>query len=83
MGWKVGAEGDHKWEESRMFHQDLVRPLGMKAESEERPQQVDGYRAGGETGGLDLEEQRGRSAYLPQCYLILLKNLFYVIIKAN
>ena len=58
MGWKVGAEGDHKWEESRMFHQDLVRPLGMKAESEERPQQVDGYRAGGETGDLGVAERR-------------------------
>lgn len=35
--------------------EDLVSPLGVGAESEERPQKVC-YRAGDETGGLDLEE---------------------------
>lgn len=36
----------------------LVSPLGMGAESRERPQQVGCCRVVGETWGLDLEERR-------------------------
>lgn len=42
----------HK-EESRIC---LISPLGSRAESEERPQQMVWYRAGNEAGALDLEE---------------------------
>lgn len=42
----------HK-EESRIC---LISPLGSRAESEERPQQMVWYRAGNEDGALDLEE---------------------------
>lgn len=55
-------------EGSRVFHRNLLTPLGTGAEGEESPQQVDCYRSGGETGGrggLDLEEwrQTWRSAF--------------------
>lgn len=37
---------------------DLLSPLEMEAESEERAQQVACYRTADETGGLFLEERR-------------------------
>lgn len=42
-----------------MFQQDLLLLLKMEAESVEGPQQMVRYRAGRETGGLDLEETEG------------------------
>lgn len=45
-------------EENRMFHPDLLNPLGMGAKSKNRPQQVVYKRAGDENGGLDLEETK-------------------------
>ena len=60
--------GVHMGEESRMFHQDLVRPLGMKAESEERPQQLVGYKPGAESGGLDLKERRVKISSESTCF---------------
>lgn len=56
MDGLVHAEGSHRRKESRMFHQDLLSSLVMIAEGEERLQQKVCYRAGDETGGLDLEE---------------------------
>lgn len=32
---RIGAEGIHKKDKSRVFNQDFLRPLGMAAESEE------------------------------------------------
>jgi len=32
-----GSEGTHQGEESMMFHQDLLSPLGITAEIEEKP----------------------------------------------
>lgn len=57
---EIGREegGLHSREESIVFHQDLHLEIG--AESEERSHQVNCYRAGGETGWLDLEERRER-----------------------
>lgn len=52
------TEGVQGWEESRVLHQDLLSPLGKKAGSEGRPQQVACCRAGDETGGLDMEESQ-------------------------
>lgn len=48
----------HRREESKVFHQDLLSLLGIGAESEERPQQLVGYKPGDESGGLDLKERR-------------------------
>lgn len=39
----------HRREENRMFSQDLLSPLELRARSEERPQQVAYYRAEDET----------------------------------
>lgn len=47
--------------------QGLLSPLGMGTEREQRPQQVACYRAGDESGGLDLEERRG-SGHLKLAY---------------
>jgi len=41
-----------------MFYQYLLSSLGMRIESEGRPQQVVCYRAGDEPGGFDMEERR-------------------------
>ena len=43
-----------------MFHQDLLSPLEMGAENEERPQKIVCYRAGDETGGLNLKKRKER-----------------------
>ena len=43
-----------------MFSQDLLSPLGLRAKSEERPQQVAHYRAADETVVMDLKERRER-----------------------
>ena len=51
-----------------MFHQDPLSPLGMGAESEERPQQKSCYRPGDETGRLGMEERR-KSEDLKLAYL--------------
>lgn len=64
-------EGVQGWEESSVFHQDLLSPLGMRAESEERPQQVACCRAGDEAGGLDMQRERPEAHYLlswPSCF---------------
>ena len=42
-----------------MFPWDLLTPLRMWVESEERSQQVLCYRAGNVSGGLDLEMESG------------------------
>lgn len=60
VGWGWEAEGDHRRVEIRVFYLDLLSPLVMGAESEEKPQQVVSYRAGGETWALDLKEWRER-----------------------
>lgn len=44
------AEGIHRRDESRVFHYYLSSPLGMRPESEERPQPRVYYRAGAKTG---------------------------------
>lgn len=51
---RAGSENVHSRAESRVFHQDLLNFLGMMTENEERPQQRVCYRAGVETGGLDI-----------------------------
>lgn len=33
---EMKVEGGHRREESRVFHHDLLSPLGMRAENEER-----------------------------------------------
>lgn len=44
-----------------MFYQDLLSPLGHRAENEAMPQQKDGYRAKHENEILDVEEgERGK-----------------------
>jgi len=45
MGLGVMTEYIHRREESRMFHQDLLRPLGMGAKNEERSYKVFCYRS--------------------------------------
>lgn len=37
------AEEFHRRKESRVCYRDLLSPLAMGTEGEERPQQVDGY----------------------------------------
>lgn len=44
-----------------MFHLDLLSLLGIWTESER--QQVVWYRAGEETGGLDVQARQGRICY--------------------
>lgn len=53
-----GYEGVHRKKESRVSHHDLLSPLGIGAESEERPQKVVCYTAGDKTGGVDMRERR-------------------------
>lgn len=54
-----GLMGVHRKEESRVLQQDLLSPLGLGAESEEKLQQLVCYRDGDRTGwGLDWEERR-------------------------
>lgn len=36
MGWVWRTEGVYRREEGRMFHQDLLSPLGVWVETEER-----------------------------------------------
>lgn len=47
-------------EESRACLQGLLSPLGMGAVNEGKAEQKICCRAGDETGGLDLQEWRGR-----------------------
>lgn len=54
----IGGGGIPQEEESRMCHQDLLSPPGMRLEREERPQQAVRYRAGDEIRGVDLGERR-------------------------
>lgn len=60
-GW---SEGIHVREESSVFHEGLLSPLGTGSESEERPQQVVCCRVEDETGQLDLEESGERDLKL-------------------
>lgn len=53
------SEEVHRREESWVFRQDQLSAQRKGTKSEERPQQVVCYRAGNETGGLDMEERRG------------------------
>lgn len=58
-----GAEGVHRREVSKLFHQDLLSPLGIWAESEHRPQQAVCYRVGIRLRwwwGLGLVGRRGK-----------------------
>lgn len=57
MGYEGVAEEVHRRGESRVFHHNL--PQGKGTESEERPHHMVCYRAGDETGGLNMEERRG------------------------
>lgn len=50
----------YRREKSRMFLQNLLSPLGMGSEREERLKQVICYRAGDESEGLVLEERKKR-----------------------
>lgn len=43
IGEEGRADGVHRREEIRVFHQDLLSPLGMWAEGEERPQHMACY----------------------------------------
>lgn len=61
------AKDVYNLEESRMCHQDLLSPLGIGTEGEEKSQQVVCYIAGDETR-LDLEE-REKSEDLNIAYL--------------
>lgn len=45
-------------EGSRVFHQDLLSPLDIGSEREERPHHVVCYSAGKGTKGLDMEVLR-------------------------
>ena len=51
--WLMRTDSIHRRNENRVFHQDLLSPLGMRAENKERPGQVVCYRAGDDTGGED------------------------------
>ena len=58
MSYKGGGiRGVYKRKESKISHKDQFNLLGMRTESEERPQQVVCHRAGRGTGMLDLEER--------------------------
>lgn len=50
----------YRREKSRMLLRNLLSPLGMGSEREERLKQVICYRAGAESGGLVLEERKKR-----------------------
>ena len=52
---RLGLRG-HRGEESRVFHWDLLSPLGIGAESKEGLWRKVYYKAGYETRGLDLEK---------------------------
>lgn len=52
----VGTEWIPRREESKIFYQDLLRPLGIGAENEESSQHDVCYRSGHETRELDFEE---------------------------
>lgn len=54
IGWGV-PEDSHRREENGVFHQDLLSPLRIGTEGEERSQQVVCFRAWVEAGGLDIE----------------------------
>lgn len=76
------AEVVHRRKKTMVFHQHLLSPLGMGAESEQRMQQVVFNRAGDEAGRLELENQgRGEdsqstclagqsSLFIPREYLL-------------
>lgn len=57
MGGEDGAEGGHRREERRVFHQGLLSPLGMGSENIKWPQRLDCYRAVDETVTLNTEEK--------------------------
>lgn len=61
----------YRREKSRMLLRNLLSPLGMGSEREERMKQVICYRTGDESGGLVLEERkkRWRSAIIPHSSL--------------
>lgn len=65
----------HIGQENRIFHKDLISPLRIGAEGEERPHQVLCYRSGGKNGKLDMEEE-GRVKNLKLAYLLHLSNCF-------
>lgn len=50
----------YRREKSRVLLRNLLSPLGMGSEREERLKQVICYRAGDESGGLVLEERKKR-----------------------
>lgn len=55
----MAAEGIHRREGSKVFHQNLLGPLGMGANCEERPQHVVCYRTWDNAERLYIEV-RGR-----------------------
>lgn len=70
-GWRV-----HRREESSVFHQDLLTPLGMGTEREERPQQVVCFKAGGPGfARAEREREELRLVHLlhwPTCFSVML-----------
>lgn len=67
-----GSAGERK---PRCSPRICLIPWEMWAENEERPKQIVGYRAGDETGGVDLEKRKEsedlKHAYLLCWYLLL------------
>lgn len=57
MGWQDLGWVCPQSEENKVFHKDLLGPLEMGTEYEERPQQMVCCRAGAEAGRSDLEEE--------------------------
>lgn len=71
LGWGV-PEDIYRREENRELHQDLLSPLRIGTESEERSQQVVFFRACDEAGGLDIEEKGESEAHSPSSLAHLL-----------
>ena len=65
------AESVHRREENRLFSQDLLGPLGIGAESEERPHRLSAPELGGRT--CRRRGERRSEACLPAllAYLLL------------
>lgn len=63
----VGTEWVPKRDESKIFYQDLLRPLGIGTENEESSQHDVCYRSGHETGELDFGNGRRSGELQSSC----------------
>lgn len=82
------VEEVHRRRKSRLSYQSLHSSLGMRPESEERPQKLVCYGAGDETGILDVAERSvSEDLQLAPCFPALCEYIcdifFYVEIDSN